>query len=192
MQYKKENVRNNILEMGKAEFLKNGFRCGKIRSIADRAKVPVGNLYRYFDGKMGLLSTIVGPVYDEVPSTVDKLAKLFISQKISFEEVTPVLAASALELFDRCGAEILILAYGCEDTPYADFTDKLVSMVSKMIVFYMKAPPDEDRLEFVDIISKSFVATLFSLLKSGYERSKLSELLNKLILFTFKDIDNRI
>ncbi len=192
MQYKKDSIRNRIIEMGKAEYLENGFKGGNIRSIAECAGVPVGNLYRYFDGKAGLLDAIVSPVYNEIPQTIDKLAKLFISQNITFSEMTPVLAAHVMELFDKYGAEMMILAYGCEKTPYADFIDKIVSMVSKLIIFYMKTPPDEDQREFVNIISKSFVAMVFTLLKNGYERKKLGELLNKLIRYTFTDIYNRI
>lgn len=192
MQYKKDSVRRKIMEVGKSEFLENGFRGANIRTIAERAEVPVGNLYRYFDGKAGLLDAIVGPVYTEIPQTIDKLAKLFISQNLSFKEILPALTSSALELFDRYGAEMLILAYGCEKTEYADFIDKLVSKTSKVIIFYMKVTPDEEQTEFANIVSKSFINTLFSLLKSGYERKKLGELIGKLIQFTFNDIENRI
>lgn len=192
MQYKKDNIRKKLIEVGKIEYLQNGFRGANIRSIAERAGVPVGNLYRYFDGKIGLLDAIVSPVYHEIPQTIDKLANVFISQNLSFREITPALTASALELFDRYGAELLILAYGCEKTQYADFIDKLVAMTNKLIISYMKTPPDEDQKEFVSIIGKSFIVTLFTLLKNGYEREKLCEMVNKLIQFTFNDINDRI
>lgn len=192
MQYKKDNVRRRIIEVGKEEYLENGFRGGNIRTIADKAGVPVGNLYRYFAGKNGLLDAIVAPVYNELPVTIDKLAKAFISRNLSFSEMTPELTKSALELFDKYGAELLILAYRCEKTIYGDFIDKLVAMTSRLIIFYMKTAPSEQQIEFINIISKSFINTVFSLLRDGYERDKLEELLNKLIEFNFNNINNRI
>ena len=59
MQYKKEAVRERILEAARTEYLERGFRGGNISAIAERAGVPVGNLYRYFDGKNGVLDAIV-------------------------------------------------------------------------------------------------------------------------------------
>ncbi|MCH5164575.1 MAG: TetR/AcrR family transcriptional regulator [Clostridiales bacterium] len=192
MQYKKDNVRRRIIEVGKEEYLENGFRGGNIKTIAEKAGVPVGNLYRYFDGKSGLLDAIVSPVYNEIPSIIDKLAHLFISQNLTFGEFVPVLADSTLQILDMYKAELLILVYRCEKTKYGDFIDKIVVIISSLIMNYMHGEPTADQKEFVAIISKSFITTLFDLIRDGYERERLKELINKLIEFTFFNINDRI
>lgn len=192
MQYKKEIVRQKIIEVGKEEFLTNGFRGGNIKSIAEKAGVPVGNLYRYFDGKNGLLGAIVGPVYDEIPNIINKLVQLFVSQNVSFHAITPALTDNALQMFDLYKAELLILVYMCEETPYADFVNKLDKIVSSLIINYMKSEPTEEQIEFIAIISRNFVTTLFDTLKAGYERERLKNLISKLIEFTFNNINDRI
>ena len=84
------------------------------------------------------------------------------------------------------------MAYRCEKTPYADFIDKLVAKTSALIIYYMKDQPTEEQREFISIISKSFINSLFDLLHGDYERERLSELLSKLIQFTFNNINERI
>ncbi len=193
MQYKKADIRQRILDVGKAEYLENGFRGGNIKTIADKAGVPVGNLYRYFDGKSGLLDAIVAPVYNEIPEIINKLANLFISQKyMSFHDIMPILTENVLKLFDNHKAELLILAYRCEKTQYEDFIDKIVSICSNLIVGYVRSDPDEDQKEFISIISRSFVTTLFELFREDYDRNKLGQLINKLMEFTFDNINDRI
>ncbi len=193
MQYKKADVRQRILDVGKEEYLENGFRGGNIKTIADKAGVPVGNLYRYFDGKSGLLDAIVEPVYNEIPEIINKLANLFISQNyLEFKVVMPIIAENVLKIFDGYKAELLILAYRCEKTKYSDFTDKIVDICSMLIIGYMREEPSEEQREFINIISKNFVASLFGMLREGYERQRLGQLINKLMEFTFDNINNRI
>ena len=192
MQYKKDSVRRRIIEVGKEEYLENGFRGGNIKAIAQKAGVPVGNLYRYFDGKSGLLDAIVSPVYNEIPSIIDKLAHLFISQNLTFSEFVPVLTESTLQMLDIYKSELLILVYRCEKTKYEGFIDKIVAIISSLITSHMHGEPTDDQKEFVAIISRSFITTMFDLIRDGYERERLKELITKLIEFTFHDINDRI
>ncbi len=193
MQYKKADIRQRILDVGKEEYLENGFRGGNIKTIADKAGVPVGNLYRYFDGKSGLLDAIVEPVYNEIPEVINKLANLFISQNyLEFKTIMPLIVDNVIKLFDSYKAELLILAYRCEKTRYDDFIDKIVATCKKLIIGYVHVGTDEEQEEFIGIISKSFVTTIFGMLKEGYDRERLTRLINKLMDFTFDNIDNRI
>ena len=73
MQYKKESVREKILEAARKEYRRKGFRGGNISTIAENAGVPVGNLYRYFQGKTGVLDAIVKPAYDALPKLMAEL-----------------------------------------------------------------------------------------------------------------------
>ena len=192
MQYKKEDVRKRIIDEGKEEYLENGFRGGNIKTIAEKAGVPVGNLYRYFDGKSGLLDAIVSPVYNEIPSIIDNLVQLFVSQNYTFTEIVPALTDNTLRLFEIYRSELLILVYRCEKTQYSDFADKIVAIVESLIIMYMDEPPNEDQKDFVNILSKSFITSLFEMLEEGYDKERLRQLIGKLLKFTFGDINSRI
>lgn len=193
MQYKKENVRQKIIDVGKKEYLENGFRGANIKVIAEKAGVPVGNLYRYFDGKNGLLDAIVSNVYNEIPDMIIRLAQLFMSHDLpDFEKLVPMFTDNALKLFDMYNSELLILMYRCEKTKYGDFPDKLVSIVEGLIKNYMTENPSGDQCEFIKLISRNFISSLFDLLKADYDQQKLRILMSKLLRFTFGDINDRL
>ena len=54
MQYQKEDVRKRIVDAAKTEFLRVGFYRASMLQISNRARVPIGNLYRYFASKEAL------------------------------------------------------------------------------------------------------------------------------------------
>lgn len=54
----KDNIRNKIIEAAKAAFLEKGLDAS-MRDIASRANITVGNIYRYFDSKEEIISTII-------------------------------------------------------------------------------------------------------------------------------------
>ena len=76
VQYKKEAVREKILDAARKEYLARGFRGGNIGTIAENAGVPIGNLYRYFEGKTGVLDAIVKPAYDALPKLMAELEQV--------------------------------------------------------------------------------------------------------------------
>lgn len=57
-----ESTQNRILEAGKAEFLKKGYKNASLRSIARQAGVTTGAIYGYYPDKAALFSALVsGP-----------------------------------------------------------------------------------------------------------------------------------
>ena len=56
MQELKVKVRTAIQSSALNEFLKKGYRDTSIRSIAQKAGITHGNIYRYFPNKKALLS----------------------------------------------------------------------------------------------------------------------------------------
>ncbi|MDR3606135.1 MAG: TetR/AcrR family transcriptional regulator [Oligoflexia bacterium] len=65
-QYQKEEVRDAILSTAKQEFLRKGFRDANLREISRKAKVPVGNLYNYFDDKNQLFEEVLRPQIEAI------------------------------------------------------------------------------------------------------------------------------
>lgn len=54
-----ESTQKRILEAGKAEFLKKGYKNASLRSIASQAGVTTGAIYGYYPDKAALFSALV-------------------------------------------------------------------------------------------------------------------------------------
>ena len=191
MQYKKKFISDNILKAGKAEYLEKGYRAGNIATIAANAGVPVGNLYRYFDGKAGLLDAIVKPVYVEVPNLAKELAQTAEGSDATLKELMGTLAARLSEMFEEYGEEILILADKCESTRYEDFTDIVVDKVAELIMRNLYEEPSETDKFMAHLIAKSFVSSLFDILRGSFPREKTEEALYRMLNYHFLDIEQR-
>ena len=56
----KEEVKSRIIEAAKAEFYDKGYEKASMRTIAKRAEMTVGNIYRYFENKEAVHAYITG------------------------------------------------------------------------------------------------------------------------------------
>ena len=77
----KDELRQAILEAAKQEFLDKGYKGASMRSIAKKANMTVGNLYRYFKNKEEINLTIVGPTFKEI----DQALKAITANSVSME-----------------------------------------------------------------------------------------------------------
>lgn len=66
----KQEVRNSILDASKKEFFTYGYENASMRRIAFKAKMTVGNLYRYYDSKAAINEAIVEPVVTKINEMV--------------------------------------------------------------------------------------------------------------------------
>ncbi|MCI8435869.1 MAG: TetR/AcrR family transcriptional regulator [Clostridia bacterium] len=190
MRYKKKDINDRILEAGRDEYFAKGFRAGNISAIAANSGVPVGNLYRYFDGKSGLLDAIVKPAYNEIPKLVENLATYDTTPDL--EEYMPKLIKELLDAFDRYGKEIIILCDKCATTRYEDFSEKLVASVTRVVLNKISADPnDSDRL-MSELISTAFIHSLLDLLRKGFDRATMERIIEKLLVFYFRDFNDRL
>lgn len=191
MQYQKEEVRKRILEAGKEEYLSKGYRAGKISTIAQAAGVPIGNLYRYFDGKSGLLDAIVKDVYTLIPRYVAEIASVNQTKDMNLAELATALTKVIMDLFDRCGKEILILMDKCEGSRYEDFNQKLYGLVCKYLdEIIFKSKTKEDQV-FCSVIAQAFLDMIMDILRKG-DRQLYASLIKRLLIFCFYEAENRI
>ena len=169
MQYKKQDISDRILEAGRNEYAAKGYRGGNISAIATQAGVPVGNLYRYYDGKMGLLTAIVRPAYIQVPKMMNDL---FENGSDDAHDNANRIIEKLLEVYDKYGDDLLILADKCASTRYEDFFDKLVEKCDSLLLKRLFENPDEDDLFFCRTISHTFISAVFDVLRRGARAHK--------------------
>lgn len=72
MQVKKEDLRETIIEVAKAEFINKGYENASMRKIAQKSHTTLGNIYTYFTSKEEILSIILDPVISQLDIFVEK------------------------------------------------------------------------------------------------------------------------
>ncbi|MDE6398791.1 MAG: TetR/AcrR family transcriptional regulator [Clostridiales bacterium] len=192
MQYKKDEVRDRILAAARNEFLTRGYRGGNISAIAEAAGVPIGNLYRYFAGKSGVLDALVRPVYEAVPRLMTELQQVETLDSVTLTQIMPMLSGGLLSFFDAFGDDILILMDCCDGTRYDDFSKDLTRQVARIMrrKLYPEAHDDQqDRV--AEIVSKAFCGSLFDVLRMRLSHDQKQDLVERLLKFYFYEIDKR-
>ena len=192
MQYKKDTVRDNILDAARKEFLAHGFRGGNISVITKDAGVPVGNLYRYFEGKSGVLDAIVKPAYEALPKLIAELQQVATLDSVTLSQTMPILSDGLFKFFDSFGDDILILMDCCEGTRYEDFAKDLARQVAMVIMrkLYPQSKNESDEV-CAGIISKAFCGSLFDILRMGLNHERKQETVERLLKFFFYEVDKR-
>ena len=70
----KDDVRLSIIKAAKEEFLEKGYKGASMRSIANKANMTVGNLYRYYKNKEDINLSIVAPTFRLIDSAIKNLS----------------------------------------------------------------------------------------------------------------------
>lgn len=167
MQYKKKVINDRIVEAGKEEYLEKGYRGGNIAAIAASAGVPVGNLYRYFDGKAGLLDAIVKPAKEALPKIINELSGLDENGDMSLGELMALLADKLVTIFEDYGKEIIILVDKCATTRYEDFGDDIIKQVAMIVLYKLYPEPEETDRVMAQLIAKAFINSIFDVLRNA-------------------------
>ena len=61
MQFKKEDIRQAIIENATEEFVNKGFKNASMRNIAKKAGIVLSNIYNYFENKDQLFCEVLSP-----------------------------------------------------------------------------------------------------------------------------------
>ncbi len=85
----KDEVRQAIIDAAKQEFLEKGYKNASMRSIAKKANMTVGNLYRYFKSKEDINLYIVVPTYKMIDATIKSLTQNKVSMETRVFNVKP-------------------------------------------------------------------------------------------------------
>jgi len=192
MQYKKKAVHDKLLEYGMQEFLEKGFRAGSISTITEKAEVPVGNMYRYFDGKNGLLDALVKGTYLEIPKLIEQLAWIDQTTVVDIKELMVHLARVVLSLYDQHGKEIVLLVDKCATTRYEDFSEKIIDQVANLVFikFYGADGKEEDRLMSY-LTAKAFVTTIFDIFRLSITNEQRESIILRIMNFYFYELNVR-
>jgi len=190
MQYLKENVRERIVTSALDEFAENGYNNSSMRSIAKRADVTVGNIYRYFKNKEDLLDVCLQPIIatiDEVVNSDFELGKK-MNGKLDNLMIHKTIANNISKLYVNHHKEFLVLRGGLQGTWYNKYYDELVENVSKKIRRVGNMVIDNfDSLNpmIFDIIARNQIESIIYILDNS-DVSESEEIIGQFLSLTMK------
>lgn len=186
MQYQKEEVRNRIMEAAFSEFEKSGYYRASMLQISTKAKVPIGNLYRYFKGKEVLFASCVETAYSCSLKLVNSVFDVWLETK-DYEATIPTLLAEAKSL----GRGLKLLTEKSSGSAYSDFINKIVEIGYNRLSEAFRLNGYEADEFIVRTIAANITEGVISVLIHAPEQRR-EALLAELMNFYFKDLGERV
>lgn len=190
MQYQKEEVRNRIIEAAFEEFRK-GYSRTNMLAISNRAKVPIGNLYRYFPSKEELFSTLVTGARAEIIKIITegfaRYGEILNKDPSAIGDILTALAvevASASELYER---EFSLLTDKSGGSKFEKFSDEINSVVKNSIFESIFGGENEI---LCDMVVAGIVLGTYGIISRCPKETRREEL-RKLYMFYFFNFEER-
>ena len=197
MQYQKEEVRNRILCAAYGEFLKYGFYRASMLQISSKARVPIGNLYRYFKSKEALFEAIVGAAYEETANAVRRIFEKWLKKggAASDGDMSIELIREIAEELTRLSAAyrdgLTLLIEKSDGSPYAGFVAKTADAVYGMLnEGVMSGLADEDEV-FVRIVARSVTEGIIAIITKCEPEVQSAQFI-RLLVFYFGNMKGRL
>ncbi len=199
MQYQKEEVRNRILCAAYGEFLKYGFYRASMLQISSKARVPIGNLYRYFKSKEALFEAIVGAAYAETANAGRRIFEKWLKGGGAVSDGdgdTPIeligeIADELAELAAAYRDGITLLIEKSDGSPYAGFVAKTADAVYGMLKEgVMSGFAAEDDV-FVRIVARSVTEGIIAIITKCEPEEQSAQFI-RLLVFYFGNMKGRL
>lgn len=186
----KEESRIAIIKAAKSEFLEKGYKNASMRSIAKKANMTVGNLYRYYKSKEDINLTIVAPTFKEIDNALREVSKNTLSMetrvfnlKPDSKELMLILdnfADKLVEIYIHHKVEfnILMLHSRLNEEMVSWFTQIVNSMISQSFVL---EGLNKDR----DVLSKAYAESTFKGIQIIFKDADSEPNVMKILLKTY-------
>lgn len=161
MQVKKEDLKNDIIEAAKNEFLHKGYEGASMRVIANKSHTTLGNLYNYFSNKEELL----GVVLESTIKSLKKLVDVHLSEEItvhSLEEVDEALQEFG-DVFEESDFRYImddriLILFDLKTTRYKQQRDWFIKKFKQHIAWHLNI--DDVESAYIEIITNMFIDCL--------------------------------
>jgi len=162
MQFKKNEVRNAILESAEKAFLEQGFEGASLRSIVKKANTTIGNFYNYFSSKEELFDTLVTHDYKmfmkllSEHEPMDRPDHLWdLSNPKIWREV---LSEFIIQFIPEFGNGFVLLIQSSEGTSYQNTRKILIKAIEEHFVDHIdRFGENEDLKGYAPIMASQFV-----------------------------------
>ena len=196
MQVLKEEVRQKIKKAAISEFEENGYQKTSMRSIALKAGVTVGNLYRYFENKDDLFNVIIQPASHEIYKFIDEFArfkKSKLSEEKQKEDFIKMFEESLIRIYIQHRSELVILLNGSKDSQMEDAREQIISLIAGRIKKEAFPRMKKKRIATEDdflaqVLATSFIEGISLVLNKYKDKEKTKELFTQFSHIYFRNL----
>lgn len=161
MKLKKDNVRKDILEASKQEFFINGYKEANMRSIAERAHITPGNIYRYYASKEDLFDAVVGRINKTISSVTRLETMIPQSALLTSKNMIDFFISFALDSIIKYKYETIILLSRSKGSKYEKSVETFVEFTAQSI----DKTREKSNIELSEILARSVVRTEIDILE---------------------------
>ncbi len=129
MQVLKNEIRERILFVSESLFYSNGFNKTSTREIANKVKISVSNLYKYFKNKETIFDEIVRDYYINYKKNFNEF--LSHEEETFIEERIATISHFILESIKGQHKRFVILMNKSDGTKYSDFKNEIISKLEQ-------------------------------------------------------------
>ena len=186
----KDDVRLAIIKAAKEEFLEKGYKGASMRSIANKANMTVGNLYRYYKNKEDINLSIVAPTFRLIDNAIKSLNNSNVNMeprvfnlKPNVEDVKANFDEFADNLVDiyfknKTEFNILILHSRVSEEMINKFSEIISDMISQSFVLNNLSTEK-------DILCLAYANSLFSGIQTIFNNTKDDSSYLKVMIKTY-------
>lgn len=188
MQFKKNEVRNAILESAEKAFLEQGFEGASLRSIVKDASTTIGNFYNYFSSKEELFHALVIDDYEmfmTLLSEHEQVERPDYLWDLSNPKIwRDVLSEFITQFVPEFGNGFVLLIQSSKGTAYENAKEDLIESVKEHFIDHIdRFGENEDLKEYSSIMASQFVDGFTKIFLKHDHHEKRNKLLIDHLLF---------
>lgn len=181
MYIKNSDVKKRLLESGKTEFLKYGYKQASLRRICQNAGVTTGAIYSCFSGKEDLFSCIIGNTLIELKQMMQESCK----EECRNPSATIDNDIEMMKFLWQNKEVILILLDGSEGTSYEDAIAVIESRMAELFdVFFKQCAGKSMDPDLLRIIVNTRMRGMVEILRGGYSLERSLELAKEMSIYS--------
>lgn len=162
----KDSVRQKIINEAVNQFNETGYLQSKMKDIAIRAGVSVGNIYRYFNNKEDLFESIVQPVIEKIDDIFNEMQKYTPTYEMTKESV-----ATFINIYLQYQDIFVLVLENSSNTRFEtmknDIIEKFTQNILSFPVITEKVNQNKQFIFYVKAFSVAFINGVISILKEN-------------------------
>ncbi|MDR3644982.1 MAG: TetR/AcrR family transcriptional regulator [Clostridia bacterium] len=197
MQYLKDDVKENIIKAALAEFIEKGYQDSSMRIIARNANIVMGNIYRYFDNKEALFNALMGPVYDQIAGTCEKVQHEIEELQGPWEDEQAMTLIKQtyeqiLKNVSGRGMELLILLDKSGGSRYEGTKKELIEQIRNILEIRLLPEMHEKDVFILYVVASAFVEGICVILRECGDHDRREALIGSLSTIMLCQISKRV
>ncbi len=189
MQYKKEEMKNKLLEVGEQEFFEYGFEKASIRRIVKNAGTTIGNFYNYFENKEMLFETIIKDEFENFVRFFNDNHNIerpdFLWQTnnaYTWRKELSKLVDVFMPIFTK---KFYLLVSASQGTKFSSMRNQVLDVIKEHYLEHVRKleSVQSRREETAEVIAHEFLEGILYIIKNYDDEKTVQELIKNHILF---------